>query len=304
MLSLRPEPPDLRLETKPDSFFLLINKPVGLTSQQCLNLLKKKFGYKKIGHHGTLDPFADGLLLVGVGEATKFFPYVDDSCKTYVAELKLGERTDTMDLTGTTVESAAVPLITEADILRVLKNLTGKIQQTPPMFSALKKDGVPLYKLARRGEEIAREPREVRIDELKLLDFLPPVLKFEATVSRGTYIRVLGEQIATALGTVGHLVKLTRTKLVGKNLSAATDPESMEPHPVPIWEILSAIPHFSVTEEQARLFKNGHSLSSLGLSVEKESPKQLLVFCQNKFLGLGLLQTEGQLTPQRLMSNN
>lgn len=299
-----------------DSFFLLLNKTIGITSQQCLNMLKKKFAYKKVGHHGTLDPFASGLLLVGVGEATKFFPYVDDSHKTYVAELKLGEQTDSMDLTGTVISTQEIPTLDRPAVVKVLKNLTGKIMQTPPMFSAIKKDGVPLYKLARRGEEIERPPREVSIDRLELLQFTPPILQFEAVVSRGTYIRVLGEEIAQALGTVGHLVKLTRTRLVGKNLSEAMDPEKNRPCPIPIWKILSHIPRVSVSEGQARLFQNGQSLGNFLFSAEEQNSqqcqenevfqraRQVLIFCQNKFLGVGLLQPQGLLSPQRLISSH
>lgn len=288
----------------PDDFFLLVNKPVGISSQQCLNILKKKFSFKKLGHHGTLDPFASGLLLVGVGEATKFFPYVNDALKTYVAELKLGEQTDTMDHTGHITGTREVPVLESGDILKVFKSLTGKISQIPPMYSAIKKDGQPLYKLARQGQVVEREAREVHVESLECLQFSPPFLQFEAVVSRGTYIRVLGEQIAEALGTVGHLTKLCRRALVGKNLSAATDAEKNEFRPIPIAEILSHLPSIFISQEQAALFKNGRSLGDLDFSVSGQGPCPVLVFCKKDFLGVGLWQSSGLLSPLRLMSSH
>lgn len=281
-----------------NSFFLLINKPVGMTSQQCLSGLKKKFGFKKLGHHGTLDPFASGLLLVGVEEATKFFQFVDDACKTYQATLKLGERTDTMDLTGSVIEEKLIPQIDKNRIQAVLKSLTGLILQTPPMYSAIKRDGVPLYKLARRGETVERKPREIEIKELKLLRFDGVILEFEARVSRGTYIRVLGEQIAEKLATVGHLSELCRTGLVQKSLESASDIESCRPKPIPIWQMLSHLPEVQLEPLLAEKFCKGNTVPFFE---GKKITGTCLVFWKQQFLGVGETVPENQIKPLRLM---
>lgn len=281
-----------------DSFFLLIHKPVGGTSQQALTLLKKQHGFKKLGHHGTLDPFASGLLLVGVGEATKFFQFIDDTRKTYTATLKLGLRTDTLDHTGQIVETQTVPELTENKIQEVLKSLTGSILQTPPMYSALKKEGVPLYKLARRGETVERAPREIQVETLKLLGFTPDTLAFEACVSRGTYIRVLGEQIAQKLGTVGHLTALCRTHLVGMDLEAASVLESGELRPILIPDLLLHLKAVFLDANEARDLYHGKSVR-----LAENSTGQKRLYCGNDFLGVGEL-SGGVLMSLRLMSHS
>lgn len=279
-----------------DSFFLLIHKPVGGTSQQALTLLKKQHGYKKLGHHGTLDPFASGLLLVGVGEATKFFQFIDDTRKTYRATLKLGSRTDTLDHTGQIVETQTIPQLTENKIQEVFKSLTGSILQTPPMYSALKKEGVPLYKLARRGETVERPPREIQVETLKLLSFTPDTLSFEACVSRGTYIRVLGEQIAQKLQTVGHLTTLCRMHLVGMDLEAASVLESRELKPILIQDLLLHLTPVFLDANQTRDLYHGKDVT-----LAENVTGQKRIFCGDEFLGVGELAPGGVLTSLRLM---
>ncbi len=192
---------------------LLINKEAGLTSRNIDNKIGYFYGTKKVGHLGTLDPFATGLLVIGINKGTKFLQYLDDSRKTYIAELKLGSKTSTGDLDGEIIEEKSVPSLNEKRILDVFKTFLGDGEQIPPMHSAIKIDGEPLYKKAHKGIEIERKPRKIHIFGLNVVSYKDGILTFKADVSRGTYIRVLGEDIAKKLGTIGHLVSLKRTIL-------------------------------------------------------------------------------------------
>ena len=192
---------------------LLINKEIGLTSRQEVNNISHKLGEKKAGHIGTLDPFADGLLIVLLGSSTKISPFLEVMDKTYIATLKLGSKTNTGDLTGETIETKEIPELTKTKICGVLQGFLGKSTQIPPIFSALKVNGQPMYKYARKGIDIERKPREIEIFKIYLVSFEKDEITFLAKVSKGTYIRTLGEDIAEKLGTVGHLTKLTRTEI-------------------------------------------------------------------------------------------
>lgn len=189
---------------------LLLDKPVGLTSNAALQRAKRLMGARKAGHAGTLDPLASGLLVVLFGEATKFAgPLLDDD-KEYVATVKLGEQTSTGDAEGEVLKRLPVEAGREL-LVEKLKAFVGEIEQVPPMYSALKRDGVPLYKLARKGETVTRKPRRVRIAAIELLRFEAPLAEIRVRCSKGTYVRTLGEDIGLALGTVAHLSALRRT---------------------------------------------------------------------------------------------
>ncbi|WP_044409332.1 tRNA pseudouridine(55) synthase TruB [Thiomicrospira microaerophila] len=190
---------------------VLVNKAAGLTSADVVKQVSRLYNAKKAGHTGTLDPFATGLLPVCLGEATKVSSFLLASDKGYIATLQLGEATDTGDHDGEVIERATVPDLTQETIETVLAQFTGKIMQMPPMYSSLKHEGQSLHVYARQGIEIEREPREVDILSIKLLDFDPTHIRFNVHCTKGTYIRVLGYDIAKALGTVGHLVALHRT---------------------------------------------------------------------------------------------
>ena len=193
---------------------LNIDKPAGITSFGVVKKIRHLTGVKKVGHSGTLDPFATGVLLVFIGrEATKHISKFIGLEKEYYAKIKLGKKTDTADLTGKVIEEKFIPELSISQIESVFQNFIGRIQQIPPMYSAVKKNGVRLYKLARKGETIEREPRAVEIKELRLQKYEKPFLEFSAIVSKGTYIRTLAEDIAEKLGTVGHLVKLRRMRI-------------------------------------------------------------------------------------------
>ena len=193
--------------------FIFLDKCDGMTSTKAGSKLKTIFHTKKIGHVGTLDPFATGLLIIGVNKGTKAITFFDDFTKEYVATIKLGAATDSMDLTGNVIETKEVPNLSRDKINEVLRSFLGKSKQLPPMTSAIKINGQTLYKLAHQGKEIDRPLRDIEVYEIELLDNKDDEITFRALVSKGTYIRVLGSYIANKLGTVGHLTKLRRTKV-------------------------------------------------------------------------------------------
>jgi tRNA pseudouridine55 synthase len=190
---------------------LLVDKPEGMTSADVVRVVKQRFRCKT-GHLGTLDPFATGLLPLCIGEGTKIAQFLNLADKEYVGRIRLGSATDSGDLTGTVTATAPVPSPNAAELARVAAQFRGAQLQTPPMYSAIKHQGTPLYKLARQGLDVEREPREVRIDALSLTDHGDGAIEFSVACSKGTYIRVLAEHIAVALGSVGHLEQLRRTR--------------------------------------------------------------------------------------------
>lgn len=195
---------------------LLINKPIGITSRDVVNMLTKKFGTKKIGHTGTLDPFASGVLIITINKGTKISSYIEDLEKEYVAEIILGTSTDTLDLDGEIISKKEVELpLNKEKILDVISHYIGNIKQVPPMYSAIKINGEPLYKKARRGEVVERKERDVCVSKIDLLSITNERLIIDVNCSKGTYIRTLGVDIANELGYGGHLSMLTRTR-VGK----------------------------------------------------------------------------------------
>ena len=189
---------------------VLLDKPEGPGSTTVLQRVRRLLRAAKAGHAGTLDPMASGMLPLCFGQATKACGVLLGSTKAYRARLRLGAATDTGDAEGRLVRQAAVPVLEPSRVATVLAARVGPQQQRPPMYSALKHQGRPLYELARRGEEVERQPRPVTIHRLALLDLQEDTLDFEVVCSKGTYVRVLGEEIASALGTEGHLVGLRR----------------------------------------------------------------------------------------------
>lgn len=192
---------------------LLIDKPKGMTSRDVVNHIMRNFKIKKCGHCGTLDPFATGLLLVTCGKATKISSFLEGQNKSYIAKLYLGEKKDTLDCLGNTVDKAEVPYFNEDRINDVFSALIGEIEQYPPIYSAIKVNGKPLYKYARNGESVEIKPRNVTIFELKLVSFKQNEIVFYVKCSKGTYVRTLGEQISERLGTFGHLTELRRISI-------------------------------------------------------------------------------------------
>ena len=196
---------------------ILVDKPIGMTSQQVVSKVKYLFkspihDSKKAGHTGTLDPMATGLLPICLGEATKFSHYQLDADKSYQATILLGQQTDTGDADGQVTAQAAVPELNEALLDSIAQQFSGAQQQIPPMYSALKKDGKKLYEYARAGIEIERAARDIVIKDISLILVNAQQLQLTVTCTKGTYVRVLAEDIAKALGTLGHLIALRRLK--------------------------------------------------------------------------------------------
>lgn len=192
------------------SGILLVDKPEGPSSAQVVQRVKKALKVKKVGHLGTLDPFASGLLLLGINDGTKIADLFLTAQKTYRGLIALGVETDTQDSTGKVLQTRQVPPLTERELARLQESFTGILSQTPPMYSALKRGGVPLYKLARQGKEVPREPRRVEIERLRLELLGPAELKIEVTCSKGTYIRTLAADMGKHLGCGAHLKNLRR----------------------------------------------------------------------------------------------
>ena len=192
------------------SGILLIDKPEGPSSAQVVQKVKNILGAKKVGHLGTLDPFASGLLPLGIDDGTKIADLFLNAQKSYSGVVALGVETDTQDSTGKILETREVPSLTEAELARLQEAFTGTLSQTPPMYSALKKDGVRLYSLARRGQEVPRQPREIKIERLRLQQIGPAELRVEVTCSKGTYIRTLAADMGSFLGCGAHLKSLRR----------------------------------------------------------------------------------------------
>lgn len=192
---------------------LLVDKPTGCTSHDVVARLRRYLGMKRIGHAGTLDPLATGLLIILVGRATKVSQYLMSLGKEYEGEIKLGETTDSHDADGEVMEVREVPALTEEAVLNEMKSFVGDQYQIPPMFSAKKVGGVPLYKLARKGKEIEREPRFIHVSRFDLTSMNLPLVRFVVACSKGTYVRTLAHDLGQRLGCGAHLTSLRRTRI-------------------------------------------------------------------------------------------
>ena len=242
---------------------LLLDKPSGMTSNAVLQAAKRAVGAKKAGHAGTLDPLATGLLIVLFGEATKFAGLLLEGDKEYIATLKLGERTSTGDAEGEVIEQRAV---TVDGLDEVLARFRGEILQTPPMHSALKRDGVPLYRLARRGETVERASRKVTISALEVMECMPPLLVLRVRCSKGTYIRTLAEDIGAALGTVAHLAALRRTASGAFQVDDAVSLDNVSTAAVlPLAALLRGMPRTELDAASEARLRNGQALKISGL---------------------------------------
>lgn len=188
-----------------------IYKPVGWTSFDVVKKLRGITRDKKVGHGGTLDPFAEGVLVIGTNADTKILTEISGTIKSYRAILTMGEETDTLDIDGKIINTCLVPILDEKKVKSVLNDFLGESEQVPPMYSAKKVNGVRLYKMARKNQFVERKPSPINIYDIKLNHIEENKIDFSVTCSKGTYIRVLGLEIAKKLGTVGHLTQLTRT---------------------------------------------------------------------------------------------
>ena len=280
---------------------LLLDKAVGLSSNRALQEAKKLLGAKKAGHAGTLDPLASGLLLILVGEATKFAGPMLEADKEYLATVKLGVTTTTADAEGAVLEERPVELSAE-QVAAALGRFRGAIEQTPPMHSALKRDGVPLYRLARAGRTVERQPRRIEIHELELLQCAPPILELRVRCSKGTYIRVLAEDIGAALGTGAHLAALRRTGSGRFQVRDAATLEELRVMPnrraalLPLRVLLEGLPSTELDAAAETRLRNGQPLKISGL----EEGLCALYRADGAVIGLGQAQAQGILRPLRL----
>jgi tRNA pseudouridine55 synthase len=282
---------------------LLLDKPVGISSNRALQDVKKIYKVKKAGHAGTLDPLASGLLLLLFGEATKFAGPLLDADKEYLATVKLGEKTATGDAEGEVIERLPVQ-VSEAEIQQVLEKFKGATEQVPPMYSALKRGGVPLYELARKGESVTRPPRRVEISALEKIRFDAPMLELRVRCSKGTYIRTLAEDIAAALGTAGHVSALRRTASGGFRIEDAVSFEVLEKMDererasrlLPLTALLAGLPRAQLDPAAETRFRKGQALPH-------EGPEGLCgVYGRGGVVGLGRAQA-GRLHPMRLTAS-
>ncbi len=209
------------------SCILNLNKPPGWTSFDVVRFIRGRCGEKRVGHAGTLDPAASGVLPILIGRATRLTEYLVDTTKEYVADIQFGVATDTYDAEGDIVSRADASAITEASVGSALSAFQGEILQAPPVYSALKREGVPLYKRARRGEDIRAEPRPVRIDELDIIEFKPPHLRLRIVCGKGFYVRSLAHDLGAALGVGGMLSGLVRSRVGAFRLEDAVDVETL-----------------------------------------------------------------------------
>ncbi len=264
--------------------FIVIDKPKGITSHDVVYSVRRILGIKKAGHTGTLDPFATGVLPVALGEATKAIPFLDETTKEYFAVMHLGVTTDTQDCTGKVLRETSHDHITEDLLKETMSRFIGRINQIPPMFSALKRDGVPLYKLARQGHDIPRAPREITIFSLTLKKIDLPEVYFMVRCSRGTYVRTLANDFGEMLGCGAHLSGLRRTASGAFTLNDAITIEKLaiikEKHQLDNCIIsphrsLSHFKDIELTDKGAAMVRNGalpdkdgfQSLPPIGLQV-------------------------------------
>ncbi|XID74664.1 tRNA pseudouridine(55) synthase TruB [Alkanindiges sp. WGS2144] len=297
--------PRQKIQRRPVNGIILLNKPLGISSNAALQKVRWIFRAQKGGHTGALDPLATGLLPICLGEATKFSHYLLDANKSYQTIIQLGAVTTTADAEGDVVERFAIPELSEANIEQALAGLRGDIMQVPPMYSALKKDGRPLYELAREGIEIERPPRPVTIHELTLEGFTKDTLNLSVHCSKGTYIRTLAEDIGKALGTGAYVKILHRTQtghfqldegMTIEYLESLSEPER-DALLLPVYESIRDFPRVQLDHGEDFYFCRGQSVM-----IETVPVGEVLVFAHERFLGLGYVNDERQVQPKRLVN--
>lgn len=296
-----------RRVTLPVDGLLLLNKPAGITSNRALQTVKHLLNARKAGHTGSLDPAATGMLPLCFGEATKVCAYLLDAEKTYRVVATLGISTDTGDADGAVTGTAAAPELTPAEWASLLEEFIGDSQQIPPMYSALKRNGRRLYELARQGEVVEREPRNVHISELVLLEARGPRLVFRVRCSKGTYVRTLVEDIAARAGTIAHTANLHRES-VGSFLAedmldlsavselADSDDEALRGMLLPPDAALAAWSAVTLSGSRAQEFCGGRAISAA-----TEATGMLRVYAESgRFLGIGEADSDGGVLPRRI----
>ena len=283
----------------------LLNKPLGISSNSALQKVRWLFRAQKAGHTGALDPLATGLLPICLGEATKFSHFLLDASKRYRTTVQLGLKTATGDAEGDVLLQRDVPTLTEAVIENILTQFRGAQQQVPPMYSALKKDGKTLYDLARQGIEIEREARPIHIYQLDLLGFSENTIDLDVHCSKGTYIRVLGEDIGEALGCGGHLSALHRTQTGHFQIIPEYTIEYLESLSeaerdallLPVFAPVQHLPQIQIPEGRERNFMQGQESN-----IDHAAAAEVLVFAGERCLGLAEISDKKRLIPKRVLN--
>jgi len=287
---------------------LLLDKPTGMTSNRALQKVRRLLNAAKAGHTGSLDPSATGMLPLCFGEATKVCAYLLDADKTYRVTARLGIATDTGDADGTPVATAEVPALSRDAWDAVLQGFVGESLQVPPMYSALKKDGKRLYELARKGEEVERAARPIRIHEIRLLEVSGTRLVFRVRCSKGTYVRTLVEDVARKVGTVAHTARLHRESLGPFRADAMVELAQLQAeaeqgsgmlmgHLQRPDKALTALPGVTLDREQGAKFRGGQAVLS---AAEGASGLARAYGPDDDFLGVGEWLPDGRLAPRRV----
>lgn len=297
---------------------LVVDKPAGMTSNDVVQKAKRLFFANKTGHTGSLDPLATGVLPLCFGEATKFSQYLLDSDKAYLSTFRFGLSTDTADSDGQVLETIDASALTEKAVLKAIEPYRGDIQQVPPMYSALKRDGQPLYKLAREGVEVEREARPVTVYEYELLAFRPGAVA-EADVrvecSKGTYIRSLAEELGRDLGVGAHVAKLRRIQAGPFTEEQALSFEALEQergedraevldhHLLPVDAPVAELAKIELDDNSGFYFSRGQAVTSNQVyRLGGEGDKVRVFQKTGEFLGVGEITSDGQITPKRLVA--
>lgn len=284
---------------------LLLDKPCAMTSNAALQQARRLLGAAKAGHGGTLDPLASGLLLVVFGEATKFARFALEADKTYLATVRLGITTATGDAEGEILSQRPVR-VEAARLAAALERFRGEIEQVPPIYSALKRDGRPLYALARAGGSVERAPRRVRIEELALLERSGEMLRLRVRCSKGTYVRQLAADLGAVLGCGAHLAALRRIQVggfdveqaLGPDALAALSPSEREARLLPLARLVDHLPDARLGADNARRFAHGQAVAARGVA-----RGHLRVLGQDgMLLGVGAAAEDGMLRPVRLLA--
>ena len=295
------------------SGFLLVDKPSGITSSKLVQVIKKTFSLNKIGHTGTLDPLATGLMVLCVGQATKFSQFLLVKDKSYRVAIKLGVATDTFDAEGLVTSEKAVNHVTRELIEASLTNFQGEIEQIPPMYSAIKKNGVPLYKMARRGLKVDLEPRKVRIYEIKMLGFDGKFLDLKVCCSKGTYIRTIAADLGDVLGCGAHVAELRRLSvgtydekdmLAFDELVKLENQDGLADHLHPIASAFKDWSQVLINPRQARLLMNGvKPADRFVLRDSRVGIYESIDGIEKKFIGVGEVLGDGVLKPVRMLAS-
>lgn len=247
----------------------MVDKPAGMTSHDTVAVVRKRLGEKRVGHAGTLDPDATGVLVLGLGRATRLMRFIEVHEKEYVAEVVFGEETSTQDASGEILASADASALTREDVERAAALFAGEIEQVPPMVSAVKVGGERLYKKARRGEEVERASRKVTVHEMRVERFVPGSrarARLYVRCSPGTYIRTLAHDIGRSLGVGGHIASLRRTRVGAFDETGAVPLEDVSARSVrPIQDAVASYPHCTVSEDEAKAIVHGKSLPAFGI---------------------------------------